>query len=80
MTIAKYLRFIDLVEAGIVSNRVTLTRLIKTKQFPPGKLLGPNSRAWTEKEIELWLESRPVKQTAPREKRLGGFGCGDADD
>jgi Prophage CP4-57 regulatory protein (AlpA) len=79
MTIAKFLGYIDLVEAGIINNRVTLNRLIKTQQFPPGRLLGPNTRAWEEKEIELWLASRPVKQAVPREKRLGAYSVADKD-
>ena len=52
----KLVRFKDLKERGIVSNRVTLQRRIKDQGFPPGFLLGPNSRAWTEDEIEAHLE------------------------
>lgn len=52
----KLLRFKDLKERGIVSNRVTLSRRIKDQGFPPGFLLGPNSRAWTEDEIEAYVE------------------------
>ncbi len=52
----KILRFKDLKERGIVSNRVTLSRRIKDHGFPPGFLLGPNSRAWTEDEIEAHVE------------------------
>ena len=52
----KYLRFSDLRERGIVNNRVTLGRWIRDQGFPPGFLLGPNSRAWTEDEIEAHVE------------------------
>ena len=48
----RYLRFKDLQTTGIVNNRVTLSRWIKQAGFPRGVLLGPNTRAWTEDEIE----------------------------
>jgi len=72
MPIAKHLRFPDLVDAGIVANRVTLARMIKAG-FPSGRLLGPNTRAWTETEIQAWLDARPVErapEVAPREQRF----------
>lgn len=55
----KLLRFADLKERGVVSNWVTLRRWIEREGFPPGLLLGPNSRAWNEAEISAWLASRP---------------------
>ena len=54
----RILRFIDLKEMGVVNNRPTLYRWIKDLGFPQGFLLGPNSRAWLEKEVEDWLETR----------------------
>jgi predicted DNA-binding transcriptional regulator AlpA len=54
----KFLRFSDLVERRIVSNRVTLGRWIKDQGFPPGILLGPNTRAWEEGAVNAWLASR----------------------
>ena len=56
----RYLRFKDLQTAGIVNNRATLYRWIKQAGCPKGVLLGPNTRAWTEDEIEQWLKSRPT--------------------
>jgi predicted DNA-binding transcriptional regulator AlpA len=56
----KYLRFPDLKARGIVQSRMTLKRLIDDQGFPPGVLLTPNSRAWTEAEVNDWLTSRPV--------------------
>ncbi len=58
----KYLRFYDLAERGIVRNRVTLGRWIQELGFPPGILLGPNSRAWPEDEIEAWLAARAAQR------------------
>lgn len=55
---SKFLRFKDLVERGIVRNRVTLYRWIRDNGFPPGVLLGPNTRAWPEDEIDAWIERR----------------------
>ena len=55
---SKLLRFRHLKERGIVDNRTTLGRWIKRHGFPPGILIGPNSRAWTEEVIEAWLAER----------------------
>ena len=55
---SKLLRFRHLKERRIVDNRTTLGRWIKRHGFPPGILIGPNSRAWTEEEIEAWLAER----------------------
>jgi predicted DNA-binding transcriptional regulator AlpA len=60
------LRFKDLRERRIVDNRPTLQRWIAIEGFPPGRMLGPNTRAWTEEEIAEWITSRP---TAISEKR-----------
>jgi hypothetical protein len=54
------LRFKHLKERRIVENWPQLKRLVETQRFPPGRLLGPNTRAWTEDEIAAWLETRPV--------------------
>ncbi len=54
----QFLRFKDLVERGIVRNRVTLKRWIENHDFPAGLLLGPNTRAWREDDIEAWLAAR----------------------
>ena len=55
------LRFADLKARGLVRNWTTLINWIKREGFPPGILLGPNTRAWPEDEIEAWLASRPTK-------------------
>jgi predicted DNA-binding transcriptional regulator AlpA len=51
----KFLRFRDLKTRGIVNNWTTLRRWIKEGRFPPGRLIGPHTRVWTEEEVEAWL-------------------------
>ena len=58
------LRFADLRERGIVANWVTLRNWIAREGFPPGRKLGPNTRAWTEDEVAAWLNSRPAANAA----------------
>ena len=56
-----YLRFDDLRDRRIVKNRTTLYRWIKERGFPAGILLGPNTRAWPEDEVDAWLEARAAE-------------------
>jgi len=58
----RYVRFLDLKGRGIVSNHVTLKRWIEKEGFPPGIMLGPNTRAWREEDVEAWLASRPTER------------------
>jgi predicted DNA-binding transcriptional regulator AlpA len=60
--VTNYLRFEDLKERGIVKHWLTLRRWIKHAGFPPGILLGPNTRAFPEADVEAWLASRPTKR------------------
>jgi Prophage CP4-57 regulatory protein (AlpA) len=60
------IRFSDLKQRGIVNNHVTLQRWIEREGFPPGMMLGPNTRVWRESEIEQWLTSRPTENTNQR--------------
>ncbi len=63
----KLLRYVDLVARGIVHSRMTLKRLIDAQGFPPGRLLTPNARAWTEEEVDAWIANRPIaRKTAAR--------------
>ena len=55
----KLIRFADLKARGIVRNWPTLRLWIEREGFPPGRHLGPNTRAWTEAEIEDWIAARP---------------------
>ena len=54
----RFHRYPALVKAGIVNNRTTLSRWIKDHGFPTGVVLGPNTRAWPEDEVDAWLEKR----------------------
>ena len=54
----RLLRFGDLKARGIVRNRVTLSRWIKSQNFPPGFLIGANTRVWKESDIDSWLSDR----------------------
>ena len=58
------LRFRDLKDRNIVRNHVTLKRWIEREGFPPGSLLGPNTRVWRESDVEAWLDSRPAQRVA----------------
>jgi hypothetical protein len=57
----KLLRFSDLVDRQIVRNRATLGRWQRNHGFPPGALIAPNTRVWTETEIAAWLSARGVE-------------------
>jgi hypothetical protein len=61
-----YLRYQDLVARGILRNRATLANWIEKCGFPKGRMIGPNSRAWTEEEIDAWLSSRSSENTTQK--------------
>jgi hypothetical protein len=72
-----YLRFRDLKARGIVNNWPTLQKRIEKFGFPPGRLIGPNARAWTEQEVENWIASRPVaKKPAPKREIMAADAAG----
>jgi hypothetical protein len=62
----KWLRFTDLQARGLVNSWPALKRKVETQGFPPGALLGPNTRAWDLAEIEAWEASRPTVGAGPR--------------
>jgi hypothetical protein len=62
----KWLRFSDLKARGLVNSWPALANKIRTQGFPPGRMLGPNTRAWTRDEIEVFEESRPIASAPPR--------------
>lgn len=59
-----YLRFSDLKKRGIVNNRASLRNRILKHGFPPGRLIGPNTRAWTDEEIDEYTANCPVAPKA----------------
>lgn len=65
-----YVRYRDLVAAGIIANWETLGRAISKYDFPPGVLLSGNRRAWRLDEVLTWLDGRPVahKTNLPKRK------------
>ena len=63
--LSRLLRFRDLKDRKIVLNHVTLKRWVDQEGFPPGRLLGPNTRVWTEAEIEAWVADRPIAKADP---------------
>ena len=71
MALPTFWRFADLKAAKIVNNLTTLKRLIETQGFPVGIKLGPNTRAWSDDEINAWLATRPSgkKPTPPTPKK-----------
>jgi predicted DNA-binding transcriptional regulator AlpA len=64
-----YVRFRDLVAAGIVSNWPTLMRLIREQEFPSGVMIGAHSRRWPLRDVEIWLAQRPTVNTEIRHVR-----------
>jgi predicted DNA-binding transcriptional regulator AlpA len=61
----KRLRYADLEALGVVRNRVTLSNWIRDRGFPPGQRTGPNSRTWSEAEIQRWIDGRPTDRKSP---------------
>ena len=71
-----FYRFGDLVAAGLVVNRTSLRRLVDEQNFPPGVMVGDNTRVWRVTDIEAWLATRstarkvtPPGARNPRAKR-----------
>jgi predicted DNA-binding transcriptional regulator AlpA len=66
-----FIRFADLKAAGIVNSWTTLQDRIRCYGFPPGRLIGPNVRAWTPEEIRNYIASCPTapRATPPRRKK-----------
>jgi len=58
----KLLSYQDLQARGIVRNRVTLGRWIKSYGFPKAIPLGPNTVAWSEVEVDAWLAARAASR------------------
>jgi hypothetical protein len=59
------LRFRDLKARNIVTSWPQLRRLQENAGFPLGRMLSPNTRGWTEKEVDDWIASRPPANLTP---------------
>jgi predicted DNA-binding transcriptional regulator AlpA len=71
----KWLRFRNLKERQIVDSWPQLRNLVEKQGFPPGRMLGLNTRAWDEdNEVEPWLASRPIAGPEPRGAAKAGRG------
>ena len=55
--------FGDLKARGIFTNRMTLMRG-SISRLPPGIMITPNRRAWSEAEVERWLAAAPSTTSA----------------
>ena len=67
----KTLRFSDLQEIIPVS-RSTLWRWVRDGSFPSPINLGPNTRAWREEDIRVWLETKTEQRDEEVEKSRQG--------
>ena len=71
----KLLRYADLVELGLFNNRNTLKNWVRLRGFPPGRLVGPNTRMWTESEVKEFIATRltAAKWHVWARKPTGGY-------
>jgi predicted DNA-binding transcriptional regulator AlpA len=63
--VTQFLRYKDLEAKGIVRSWTALRYKIKNNGFPPGRYIGPNSRAWTVDEVQAWIDALPTAKRAP---------------
>lgn len=68
-TLPIYIRVNDLIDMGVVANWMGISRLIKDRGFPAGRLLSPKTRIWTTEEVKAWLDARPTKIERCRTKK-----------
>jgi predicted DNA-binding transcriptional regulator AlpA len=59
-----FLYYADLVRLRLIKSRMQLSRRIKHDGFPAGRLLSRNCRGWMREEIQAYIDSRPVENTA----------------
>lgn len=57
-----FLRYSDLLDRGIVRNRMTLSRWIRDHGFPKPVPLGPNTAVYIEAEVQAWLDTRAAER------------------
>jgi predicted DNA-binding transcriptional regulator AlpA len=57
----KYIRFSDLKAKGVTYTRVHWNRLIDQGKAPPPYVISDNTLGWDEADIDLYLNSRPLR-------------------
>ena len=62
----RLLTFDDLVAAGYVANRVTLTRRIRRGEFPAPIRVGSRNVAWLKSEVDAWEAARIASRDESR--------------
>jgi predicted DNA-binding transcriptional regulator AlpA len=67
--VSQYLRFRDLQARGIIASWPILRRRVDHDGFPSGRKTGPNTRIWTEDEVNAWIASRPTERKIPHPRR-----------
>lgn len=74
MAIPHFVLQADLSERQISADSRQTRYLISHHNFPPGRMLSPQIRGWTEQEVSEWLATRPVKSRCniPESKRPRG--------
>jgi predicted DNA-binding transcriptional regulator AlpA len=60
--VTQFLRYRDLEDKGIVRSWAALRYKIKHNNFPTGRYIGPNSRAWTVEEVQDWIDALPSEK------------------
>lgn len=63
----RFYRYSQLVDAGVINNRMTLSRLILNEGFPAGVELAPNCVGYPADEVDRWLENRPTRRPSLKE-------------
>ena len=63
----KTIRLVELFKRGPVKNHPTYKRWVRDLGFPPGFMLGPNTRVIFEDEIEAWEAERQELDQRNRE-------------
>lgn len=59
-----YCRYRDLVENGIVSNRMQLARMIANEGFPAGFKISVNIHVFDVSKVRAWLAAKQEQATA----------------
>jgi predicted DNA-binding transcriptional regulator AlpA len=54
------LRVGDIIALGFINSRSGLYKRLNQGHFPPGRLLTPSDRVWTEAEVRRWFLNRPT--------------------